>query len=98
MAPAPPVDMIEKYQDPRLFLQPFWQAGVWPDPSLPEEMVVRNLLALDDLYRTITAEELADFQAVVRRHPILSYSMPQEGGDEIIRLKRRESNLSLVLS
>ena len=61
--------MMRKYQDHRLILQPFWYAGIWPDPFIPDEMVVPDLLEFDRLYREIAEHELDDFRAIVRRHP-----------------------------
>lgn len=62
--------MAEKNSNPRLWLILCWQAGIWPDPFLPEELVLPDLIAFHRQYQEITPEALKDMQTLLQRHPL----------------------------
>lgn len=62
--------MAEQNNDPRLWLLLCWQAGIWPDPFLPEELVLPDLIAFHQRYQEITPAALKDVQALLQRHPL----------------------------
>lgn len=63
--------MAVKHQEPRFLLLPFWQAGIWPDPFLPEETVLPDLFAFEQRWQVITPAEMAGLAMLLRRHPVL---------------------------
>jgi glycosyltransferase involved in cell wall biosynthesis len=62
--------MATKSQASKLWLIPCWQAGIWPDPFLPEEMVLADLVEFHQRYQQITSTELDELQALFQRHPL----------------------------
>lgn len=62
--------MMSRYDDARLVLLDFWRAAIWPDPFIPAEMVVGDLVECDRLYRGLSDAEIAEYQAVAKAHPV----------------------------
>ena len=62
--------LVHKHRDPRLRLVHFWLAGLWPDPFIPEEAVIRDTMDLERLYRTLPDQQLQDYHTVLRHHPL----------------------------
>lgn len=62
--------MAAKHGEDRLRLIPFWLAGIWPDPFLPEEMVLADLFEFDRVWREATVEQLDDCRRVLEWHPL----------------------------
>ena len=61
--------MVRENRDPRLRMIELWRAGIWPDPLIPDELVLRDLLHFHERYGEVQADELAEIEAVLRRHP-----------------------------
>ena len=56
--------------NPKLWLIELWRAGIWPDPFVPEELVLRDLMHLHQCYQQITSREIAEIEALLTRHPL----------------------------
>jgi GT2 family glycosyltransferase len=67
-----------KYLDPRVRLLYFWYASLWPDPFIPREAVVRDLLELDSRYRELPTADWCDYELVLRQHPTLTAVLKPE--------------------
>ena len=61
--------MRTKHQDPRLRLLYFWLGCIWPDPFLPEDSLVSDLIELDRRYRTLPETVLQEYDRVLAGHP-----------------------------
>jgi glycosyltransferase involved in cell wall biosynthesis len=70
--------MAEGNGNPRLWLTLCWQAGIWPDPFLPEEMVLPDLIAFHHQYQEITPETLEEVQTILQRHPLYGSRLLEE--------------------
>ena len=66
--------MAEKNDDPKLYLVEFWLAALWPDPLIPEEMRLPNLIAFHETHQTISSEEMAERVLMLDLHPLRSAS------------------------
>ena len=55
--------------DSRVRLLYFWLAHLWPDPYIPETMVMGDLLAFDRLYSDLSQSEWLEYDLVLRNHP-----------------------------
>lgn len=64
--------LAAKHLDPRVRLLYFWYASLWPDPFIPREAVVRDLVDLDNRYRELSAAGWRDCELVLRQHPTLT--------------------------
>ena len=62
--------MAEKNEDPRLYLIEFWLAALWPDPLIPEEMRLPNLMAFHETHQTISSGEMAERVLMLDLHPL----------------------------
>lgn len=62
--------MVEKNEDPRLYLIEFWFASIWPDHLIPEEMRLKNLMAFHETHQTISSEEMAERVLMLDLHPL----------------------------
>ena len=63
--------MVEKNEDPRLCLIEFWFASIWPDPLIPEEMRLPNLMAFHETHQTISNGEMAERVLILDLHPLI---------------------------
>ncbi len=61
--------MAAFHQDPRVRLLYCWMAHLWPDPYIPETMVVDNLLEFDRLYSALTPEQWLEYELILDHHP-----------------------------
>lgn len=75
--------MVEKNEDPRLCLIEFWLASIWPDPLIPEEMRLPNLIAFHETHQTISSGEMEERMLMLDLHPLRSAYMrsPAASGD-----------------
>ena len=62
--------MADKHSEFPIRLLYFWFAHLWPDPFIPEEAVVKDLVELDLLFRTMTEEKWRDYLVVLKHHPL----------------------------
>ena len=62
--------MAQRYADPRLVLVHFWLGALWPDPLLPEETLLPDLLHLDQAYRELDEAAVEERQRLLQRHPL----------------------------
>ncbi len=62
--------MAEKNDDPKLYLIEFWLASLWPDPLIPEEMRLPDLLAFHETHQTISSSEMAERALMLDLHPL----------------------------
>ena len=61
--------MADKFQEPRIRLLYFWFAHLWPDPFLPEESLVEDLVEFDRRYQTLTDAEWQQYQFLLDHRP-----------------------------
>ena len=61
--------MARANRDPKLWLIELWRAGIWPDPLIPAELVLRDLLHFHERYGEVQPDEMAEVEALLRRHP-----------------------------
>ena len=61
--------MARKNQDPGVLLVLYWLASIWPDPFLPEEMILLDLVRFHARYQEITVAETMDVETLLCRHP-----------------------------
>ena len=66
--------MVEKNEDPRLCLIEFWLAALWPDPLIPEEMRLPDLIAFHETHQAISSGEMAERVLMLNLHPLRSVS------------------------
>lgn len=69
--------MADGYDDGRLVLHDFWIAGIWPDPLVPADMVIPDLIEYERLYRDLDEEALEQYRSVALRHP--QWRAPDQG-------------------
>ena len=62
--------MAHLNKNPKLWLIELWRAGIWPDPFVPEELVLRDLIHFHQRYQQITLNEIAEIEALLTRHPL----------------------------
>lgn len=62
--------MAHHNNNPKLWLIELWRASIWPDPFIPEELVLRDLLHFHQCYQQITSSEIAEIEALLIRHPL----------------------------
>ena len=58
-----------KYGDPKLLLFHFWYASIWPDPFLPEETVLGDLVEFHHAYAHWPTTRLRDLRILLDHHP-----------------------------
>ena len=61
--------MVRENLDPKLRMIELWRAGIWPDPLIPDALVLRDLLHFHERYGEVSPDELAEIEALLRRHP-----------------------------
>lgn len=61
--------MVAKHRDERIRLLYCWFAYLWPDPFIPTEALVEDLLHFDRLYRELPAHQWEEYQLVFQFHP-----------------------------
>ena len=61
--------MERKYGDPKLLLFHFWHASIWPDPFLPEEMLLGDLVEFHHAYAHWPTSRLRDLRTLLDHHP-----------------------------
>lgn len=61
--------MVRENRDPKLRLIELWRAGIWPDPLIPDELVLRDLLHFHERYSEVQPNEMTEIEALLRRHP-----------------------------
>ena len=61
--------MERKYGDCKLLLFHFWYASIWPDPFLPEETLLGDLVELHQAYAHWPTSRLRDLQTIWAHHP-----------------------------
>lgn len=61
--------MVAKHRDDRIRLLYCWFASLWPDPFIPAEALVEDLLHFDRLYREVPAHQWEEYQIVFQYHP-----------------------------
>ena len=59
-----------KYGDPKLLLFHFWYASIWPDPFLPEETLLGDLVEFHHAYAHWSTSQLRDLRILLDRHPL----------------------------
>ena len=70
LAPQRAVQYMEqKYGDPKLLLFHFWYASIWPDPFLPEETLLEDLVAFHHAYAHGPTSRLRDLRILLDHHP-----------------------------
>ena len=62
--------MVRKHRDERIRLLYFWFAQLWPDPFIPEEALVPDLVEFDRLYRAMPQEQWRDYRRILENHPL----------------------------
>ncbi len=61
--------MVQENRDPKLRMIELWRAGIWPDPLIPAELVLRDLLHFHERYGEVQSDEMNEIEALLRRHP-----------------------------
>jgi hypothetical protein len=61
--------MVAKHRDDHIRLLYCWFASLWPDPFIPAEALVEDLLHFDRLYRELPAHQWEEYQLVFQYHP-----------------------------
>ncbi len=61
--------MVAKHRDERVRLLYCWFASLWPDPFIPMEALVEDLLHFDHLYRELSMSQWDEYQIVLQYHP-----------------------------
>ena len=62
--------MVEKNNDPKLYLIEFWLASLWPDSLILEEMRLNSLITFHEAHQTISSEEMAERALMLDLHPL----------------------------
>jgi len=71
--------LVAKHRDERVRLLYCWFASLWPDPFIPDEALVEDLLHFDDLYRGLSAPQWEEYQILFQYHPAqLLAQLPNE--------------------
>ena len=78
--------MAEKNEDPLLCLIEFWLAALWPDPLIPEEMRLPNLIVFHETHQAISSEEMAERVLMLNLHPLRNASResPQKTESQVL--------------
>lgn len=76
--------MVAKHRDERIRLLYCWFAYLWPDPFIPTEALVENLLSFDQLYRELPASQWEEYQLVFQYHP--AQLLAQLSTEEVIHV------------
>ena len=63
-----------KYGDPQLLLFHFWYASIWPDPFLPEETLLGDLVEFHHAYAHGSTSRLRDLRTLLDHHPLWAES------------------------
>ena len=61
--------MEQKHGDPKLLLFHFWYASIWPDPLLPEETLLGDLVEFHHAYAHESTSRLRDLRILLDHHP-----------------------------
>ena len=61
--------MVRENRDPRLRMIALWRASIWPDPLMPAELVLRDLLHFHERYGEVHPDEMTEIEALLLRHP-----------------------------
>ena len=61
--------MERKYGDPKLLLFHFWHSSIWPDPFLPEETLLGDLMEFHHAYAHWPPSRLRDLRILLDHHP-----------------------------
>ncbi|MBT5057505.1 MAG: glycosyltransferase [Gemmatimonadetes bacterium] len=61
--------MVARHADPRIRMVYFWYAQLWPDPYIPEEAVIPDLLEFDRLYADLSDVLWREYELVLAHHP-----------------------------
>jgi glycosyltransferase involved in cell wall biosynthesis len=62
--------MEQKHSDPKLLMFHFWYASIWPDPLLPEETLLGDLVEFHQAYAHWPTSRLRDLRTLLDHHPI----------------------------
>ncbi|MCY3667992.1 MAG: glycosyltransferase [Gemmatimonadetes bacterium] len=62
--------MVQQNRNPKLWLIELWRAGIWQDPFVPEELILRDLVHFHQCYQQITPSEIAEIEILLTRHPL----------------------------
>ena len=62
--------MKRKHGDPKLLLFHFWYASIWPNPFLPEEMLLGDLVEFHHAYVHWPTGRLRDLRILLDHHPL----------------------------
>ena len=76
--------MVAKHRDERIRLLYCWFAYLWPDPFIPAEALVEDLLHFDRLYRELPAYQWEEYQIVLQYHP--AQLLSQLSTEEVIHV------------
>ena len=61
--------MARENRDPKLRMIELWRASIWPDPLIPAELVLRDLLHFHERYGEVQPDEMNETEALLLRHP-----------------------------
>lgn len=76
--------IVAKHRDERIRLLYCWFASLWPDPFIPTEALVEDLLHFDQLYRELPASQWEEYQLVFQYHP--AQLLSQLSTEEVIHV------------
>ena len=62
--------MMEKNEEPRLYLIEFWLASLWTDHLIPEEIRLNSLIEFHETYQAISGDELKERTLMLDLHPL----------------------------
>ena len=62
--------MEQKHGDPKLLLFHFWSYSIWPDPFVPEETLLRDLIEFHHAYAHWPTSRLRDLRTLLDHHPL----------------------------
>ncbi len=65
--------MARKHHDQRIRLLYLWFASLWPDPFIPDDAVVSDLLSCDAAYRAWDVAQQRECAAIVSHHPVIGH-------------------------
>jgi glycosyltransferase involved in cell wall biosynthesis len=61
--------MAAKHRDPRVRLLYFWYAHLWPDPYIPDDLLVEDLLEFSRLFESLPDSGWSEYELVLKQHP-----------------------------
>ena len=61
--------MVRENCNPKLRLIELWRTGIWPDPLILAELVLRDLLHFHERYSEVQPDEMTEIEALLLRHP-----------------------------